>query len=94
MKQQMSVQADDQVNPRYQAYARAQGRTPAQQLEHDRLRWPGGCMCGFILWIAGWWHHYMAVRRRPLNDVRWNSDHAAFDLMLAEACAVEADQSI
>lgn len=37
-------------NPRYANYARAHGRTPEQQLEQDRLDWPGGVMTGFLLW--------------------------------------------
>jgi hypothetical protein len=38
-------------NPRFALYARAQGRTPQEQLDHDREEWTG-CMCGFILWMA------------------------------------------
>ena len=38
-------------NPRYVAYAKAHNKTPAKMLEHDKKKWKGGCMCGFILWI-------------------------------------------
>ena len=38
-------------NPRYVAYASAHGKTPDEMMKHDRIAWPGGCMCGFILWI-------------------------------------------
>lgn len=38
-------------NPRYLQYCRANGGlTPDAMLERDRERYPGGCMCGFILW--------------------------------------------
>ena len=37
-------------NPRYEAYARAHGRTVPAQIEQDSIDWPGGKMCGFILW--------------------------------------------
>lgn len=39
-------------NPYFLAYARAAGREPDAQLEHDKARYPGGCMAGFIVWIA------------------------------------------
>jgi hypothetical protein len=38
--------------PYFVAYARAHGRTPEAQLDADRAAWRGGCMSGFILWIA------------------------------------------
>lgn len=41
---------EPKYNPRYVAYASEYGRSPEQQLEHDREAWPGGLMCGFILW--------------------------------------------
>lgn len=39
-------------NPRFVAYAKAHGKTPSAMLEHDAKEWPGGTMCGFILWIG------------------------------------------
>jgi len=39
-------------NPRYAAYAQAHGKTPDEMMEHDRAAWPGGCMCGFIVWMS------------------------------------------
>jgi hypothetical protein len=42
--------ASDAWNPRFEAYSRAHGRAPADQLAHDREHWSGGSMCGFILW--------------------------------------------
>jgi len=37
-------------NPRFVAYAKAHGREPDEQLEHDRLKWLGGGMVGFMCW--------------------------------------------
>lgn len=38
------------MNPRFANYARAQGRTPEQQLELDRQAMPGACMFPFVHW--------------------------------------------
>ena len=40
------------TNPRFLAYCAANGFTPEEMLEHDRQRFPGGHMCGFVLWIS------------------------------------------
>jgi hypothetical protein len=40
------------LNPRYASYARAHGRLPVEQLAADKEEYPGGAMCGFILWMS------------------------------------------
>jgi hypothetical protein len=40
-----------EVQPRYAAYCVKNGKNPDEMLEADRKRWPGGVMCGYILWI-------------------------------------------
>ena len=44
---------DNQIkwNPRYESYAKAHGETPSSMMEADTVKWPGGKMCGFILWM-------------------------------------------
>ena len=37
--------------PRYSAYCVTHDKTPDEMLAHDRKRWPGGCMCGFLIWM-------------------------------------------
>ena len=40
------------TQPIYEAYCKSHGRTPDEQLDHDIEEFPGGCMCGFISWVA------------------------------------------
>jgi len=38
------------AQPRYAAYCIENGRTPAEQLAHDEVEYPGGKMAGFLVW--------------------------------------------
>lgn len=38
-------------NERYLAYCRYHKKTPDEMMSFDRKRWPGGVMCGYVLWI-------------------------------------------
>lgn len=40
----------ENVNPYFLAYCRANGNTVDQQIQKDEIEYPGGRMCGFILW--------------------------------------------
>jgi hypothetical protein len=42
---------DADLNPRYLAYCKYHGRSVEQQRSHDANEYPGGKMCGFILWV-------------------------------------------
>jgi hypothetical protein len=79
-------------NPRYIQYCRVNGESdPDRMLERDREEWPGGCMCGFSLWISRKWREWYASLG-PCNGQyaclisghmdRLHQDHAAFDKWL------------
>lgn len=55
-------------NPLYVLYAKANGRTPEEQAEADPIEWPGGCMCGFILWVNRKYRELWDVLGVPLHD--------------------------
>ena len=71
-------------NPRYVAYARAHGRTPDAMLEHDREKYPGGCMCGFILWMSKMQQAFYAASPGSFLG-HTICDHAAWDVFLQAA---------
>lgn len=37
---------------RFAAYAKSHKMSPDEILKHDRKMYPGGVMCGYILWIS------------------------------------------
>lgn len=72
-------------NPRYLAYARAHGEPdPEAMFEIDDERWPGGRMCGFMLWIGSMWNNFFievhGMKGKP--DVLRQKDHDDFDQWL------------
>lgn len=69
-------------NPRYVAYAKANGRSPAAMLENDRQEYPGGCMAGFICWISGQWSAWRRLRGLPRDHILTDGDHSDFDAWL------------
>jgi hypothetical protein len=80
------------MNPRYLAYCRAHGRTPAEMLEHDDKEWPGGKMTGFILWLDEQWMEFEKRHQPPLRRISqadrglWRvSNTDAFDVWLQDA---------
>lgn len=71
-------------NPRFEHYARAHCRTPEMQLRHDAVRWPGGIMCGFQLWISARWSEWREMHGLKRDAILSNEDHVEFDRWLAE----------
>lgn len=50
---------DTNWNPRFLAYAHAQGeRDPKAMIALDRERWPGGVLTGFTLWNREQWNEF------------------------------------
>lgn len=69
-------------NSRYVAYAAAHGNGPDAQLDADRLRWPGGCMAGFITWTSARWREWRKARGMPEYSPLLEEHHADFDAWL------------
>jgi hypothetical protein len=44
--------SEAQFNSRYVAYCQAHKLTPDEMLQRDEVLWPGGVMCGYMLWIG------------------------------------------
>ena len=77
-----------QPTARFAAYALAHGRDPEAQLAHDRGRFPGGRMAGYIVWIGGRLRAWRSATGRAPDAPMDGADHAAFDRwlgVLAEA---------
>lgn len=68
-------------SPRFFEYCRAHGKTPEEMLAADDLRFPGGKMCGFMLWIGARWDEWQ--RRNPEVFIKTEEHHNDFDRMLA-----------
>ena len=71
------------LNPRYVRFATVHGRTSEAQMVHDRERWPGGVMTGFILWMSARWVQWRALRHIPRDAPLSEADHRDFDEWLA-----------
>ena len=74
-----------QWNRRYLAYAAAHGHGAEEMLARDAERWPGGKMCGFMLWVQARWRTWAKeAGEHPEWGGGWSArQHAAFDAWLA-----------
>lgn len=71
-----------EMNPRYLCYCTAHGKSPDEMFEHDKARWPGGVMAGFICWITQQWGDWKAENNAfnlPIGEV----EHKKFDQWLS-----------
>lgn len=74
-------------NPRYYAYATSHGRKCEDMLTFDKKKWPGGKMCGFILWIREQWNVW-SEESGEIKDGHWSTtQHKKFDQWLQESLA-------
>lgn len=86
--------SETQWNTRYLAYCRATGGlTPDETLERDRARWPGGPMCGAILWVQERWTEWERMNGRPPWGAKNPADHADFDRWLCERFPAHVEQT-
>lgn len=74
-------------NPRFILYARAHGREPEAMLDHDRERFPGGLMAGFLTWISERWQAWDSKHGHSRDHARSRDEHTAFDAWLTETCS-------
>ena len=51
-REPLNKRANTKYQSRYIAYAKAHSMRPDKMLEYDSNRFPGGLMCGYILWIT------------------------------------------
>ena len=76
----------ENYQPRYLAYCKAHGRKPEEQMEHDREQWPGGIMCGFILWMSQKFAEWRAVAPPcPVYARMTGEDAKGFDKFIGAA---------
>jgi len=91
----MKLKTAGNWNPRFVEYARVHGRTAEAQLAFDDERYPGGRMCGFILWngdrLREWkklvdYPCYCDYRGNPIPGDYWpltDLYHAQYNAWLA-----------
>ncbi len=71
-------------NPRYVLYAKANKQTPEEMLISDDNTWPGGKMCGFILWIGEKWNKFDKLFWNEYGGLRLSGTGCHFDKWLEE----------
>jgi hypothetical protein len=80
-------------NPHYESYAKAHGKSPKDMLAYDKEAWPGGCMCGFILWINEQHQRFFVKQPEAFLDRYTIYDRNAWKAFLEEAARGEAERN-
>lgn len=73
-----------EYNPRYIEYCKRNNRSPDRMLEYDKIRFPGGCMCGFILWISEKWSQFDKRHPEFNPHMRTKEEQNLFDQELKQ----------
>ena len=71
-------------NPYYICYAKTHGKTPEDMLLQDDVTFPGGVMCGYILWIREQWRQWKLENGISPNDPMSGEMRTKFGLWLEE----------
>jgi hypothetical protein len=69
---------------RYIVYCRSNGNEPEKQLETDKERYPGSCMCGFICWIHEMWSDFYKNAKLDSKLPKTEEIHDMFDKFIDE----------
>lgn len=48
----MQIKTKTEYTREYLAYCKFHGKTPEEMMSSDSKRFPGGVMCGFIVWFS------------------------------------------
>ena len=70
------------MNPRYLAYCKANNNIPKIQMKKDINEYPGGKMCGFILWISQKWEEFgktQGWKHSHYNYIKTEAIYTSFD---------------
>lgn len=78
------------VTSRYAAYCRAHGNTPETQKAADVVRWPGGQMTGFTIWMQARWRDWRRWKGYGPDHPVGREGHAEFDVWLQKLVNKEA----
>lgn len=87
LKQGVIDFSQQEYQPRYLAYCTSHGKTPEAMLAHDYQAWPGGVMCGFILWISEKWQEFFKLHPACRRNFLSSADHDNFDSWLTGGAA-------
>lgn len=81
-------------NPRYLAYCRANRMaSPEDMMLHDYVRFPGGVMCGFILWMHDKGKAFRKLKGYDVGEPLSEDDQQEFGAWLEAAADHESSQS-